>query len=93
MTADLRDDPREHSDWRRHKTGCPNYRERWFPNSNPAAGEPLYQVFCLLNTPPTSFEEQQLCLASRTCCWRLAAAEARPAAHPVERSRGTKRPA
>ncbi len=61
--------------------------------SDPAAGEPLYQVFCLLNTPPTSFEEQQLCLASRTCCWRLAAAEARPAAHPVERSRGTKRPA
>jgi hypothetical protein len=71
VTAEVRDDPREHCDWRRHKSGCPNYRERWFPHSDPAAGEPMYQVFCLRNTPPISFEEQERCLASRLRCWRL----------------------
>ena len=72
---ELRENPREHADWRRHKQGCPNYRERWFPNSDVEAGEPMYQVFCLLNTPPTTTEEQQKCLTSRACCWRLAEAE------------------
>jgi hypothetical protein len=36
----------------------------------------MYQVFCLMNTPPETLEEQEKCLASRTRCWRLAAAEA-----------------
>lgn len=34
----------------------------------------MYQVFCLMNTPPETLEEQERCLASRTRCWRLAAA-------------------
>jgi hypothetical protein len=83
VTADLRDDPREHNEWRHHKTGCPNYRVRWFPHSDTAAGEPLYQVFCLLNTPPRTLEEQDKCLASRTRCWRLAEAERRQARRPA----------
>lgn len=77
MTEDLREDPREHCDWRRHKNGCPHYRERWFPNSDPDAGEPMYQVFCLMNTPPTTLEEQEKCLVSRTHCWRLIEVAAR----------------
>lgn len=86
MTEELREDPREHCDWRRHKNGCPHYRERWFPNSDPAAGEPMYQVFCLKNTPPTTFEEQEKCLSSRTRCWRLVEAEARARAEQAQRA-------
>jgi hypothetical protein len=33
----------------------------------------MYQVFCLMNTPPETLDEQEKCLASRTRCWRLAA--------------------
>jgi hypothetical protein len=88
----LREDPREHSDWRRHKNGCPFYRERWFPNSDLAAGEPMYQVFCLKNTPPTTLAEQDKCLASRTQCWRLVEAAAR-AAEKSERTRAARQPA
>ena len=83
MIQELRENPREHVDWRRHKHGCPNLRERWFPQSDIEAGEPLYQVFCLLNTPPVTSDEQDKCLASHTRCWRLAEAE----------RRGTRRPA
>lgn len=101
MTAELNEDPRERSDWRRHKNGCPFYRERWFPHSEPSDGEPMYQVFCLMNTPPETFEEQDKCLASRTRCWRLAAAQsgAPQAAHdgecaePTGSGRQARRPA
>ena len=83
MTGEVRDYPREHADWRHHKQGCPNYRERWFPQSDLEAGEPMYQVFCLLNTPPATLEEQEKCLASRTRCWRLVEAERRQARRPA----------
>lgn len=86
MSAELRENPREHCDWRHHKTGCPNYRERWFPHRDPGEGLPMYQVFCFLNTPPATFEEQQRCIASRTRCWRLAAArpaDAAPGTRPA----------
>ncbi len=36
------------------------------------AGEPMYQVFCMKGTPPITLEEQERCLHSKTCCWRLA---------------------
>lgn len=65
-------DPITNINWRRHHRGCPHYRERWFPQSDLEAGEPMYQVFCGLNTPPESVEEQDRCLASKTRCWRLA---------------------
>ncbi|MGZ3583041.1 MAG: hypothetical protein ACXWP6_10000 [Ktedonobacterales bacterium] len=56
---ELHEHPSESMNWRRHRSGCPNYRERWFPQSDTDAGEPMYQVFCLLNTPPETFEEQE----------------------------------
>ena len=34
----------------------------------------MYQVFCMRNTPPESFEEQEKCLNARTECWRVAEA-------------------
>lgn len=45
----------------------------------------MYQVFCLQGTPPVTYEEQEKCFRSRTCCWRLAeqqkkTAEKQPAA-------------
>ncbi len=70
----LSDNPRDSINWRRHRNGCPHYRVRWFPDSDLAAGEPMYQVYCLENTPPETFEEQEKCLASRTQCWRIAEA-------------------
>jgi len=66
------ENPITNSNWRRHQRGCPHYRERWFPQSDLAHGEPMYQVFCGMNTPPGSIEEQEKCLSSRTRCWRLA---------------------
>jgi hypothetical protein len=92
-TQEIREDPREHSDWRRHKNGCPHYRERWFPHSDPSAGEPMYQVFCLMNTPPETLDEQDKCLSSRLRCWRLVAAEARARAQQqAEAASGAKQP-
>jgi hypothetical protein len=41
----------------------------------------LYHVICLQNTPPTTIDEQQFCLESKTVCWRLRAARRR---RPVE---------
>lgn len=70
-TYEIREDPRTNNNWRIHKSGCPNYRERWFPGSNLGDGEPMYQVYCLMDTPPVSGEEQTKCMASRSGCWRL----------------------
>jgi hypothetical protein len=70
MTETLRDDPRTSINWHIHRRGCPHYRERWLPDSDTRAGEPLYQVFCLMNTPPISHEEQSKCLTSVKACWR-----------------------
>ena len=72
----LRENPRDSINWHRYRSGCPNYRVRWFPRNDLAAGEPLYQVYCLMNTPPTSWDEQEKCIASRTECWRIAEARA-----------------
>ncbi|HEX6543961.1 MAG TPA: hypothetical protein VF040_19565 [Ktedonobacterales bacterium] len=71
MNFNITENPSESLNWRRHRQACPHYRERWFAQSNPDEGEPLYQVFCLMNTPPETAEEQDRCLSSRTCCWRL----------------------
>ncbi|HET8905785.1 MAG TPA: hypothetical protein VFN11_02340 [Ktedonobacterales bacterium] len=78
MNFGVTENPRESLNWRRHRQACPHYRERWFASSNSEAGEPLYQVFCLMNTPPETADEQERCLSSRTCCWRLAEAARRP---------------
>jgi hypothetical protein len=68
--------PSENSNWRKHKNACPFYRERWFPGNDVMAGEPMYQVFCMKGTPPVTLEDQERCLHSKTCCWRLAAHDA-----------------
>ena len=68
----LSENPAQSINWRRHRNGCPFYRVRWYANSDLAAGEPMYQVYCMMNTPPETFEEQERCLASRTQCWRIA---------------------
>ncbi len=82
MTEGLREDPKTSLGWNRHRTGCPNYRERWLADTDLAAGEPLYQVFCALNTPPVTGEEQAKCLVSRNGCWRLAARQSRDEREP-----------
>ncbi len=37
----------------------------------------LYQIICLMDTPPVTPEEQQRCLHSPHHCWRLDAAARR----------------
>lgn len=32
----------------------------------------MYQVFCMQDTPPVTWEEQDKCLHSKHGCWRLA---------------------
>jgi hypothetical protein len=72
LAGTIESDPSaENSNWRKHKNACPFYRERWFP-CNDVSGEPMYQVFCLKNTPPTTSEEQEKCFRSKAKCWRLA---------------------
>jgi len=73
-TIGLVQNPITSVNWRRHRSGCPHYRIRWFPENDFRRGEPMYQVFCGKDTPPTSFEEQEKCLASKTTCWRIAEA-------------------
>ena len=72
LSGTIETNPSENSNWRKHKNACPFYRERWFPGNDVAAGEPMYQVFCMKGTPPITLEEQERCLRSKTCCWRLA---------------------
>ena len=36
----------------------------------------MYQVFCMQDTPPVNWEEQDKCMHSKTGCWRLAANKA-----------------
>jgi hypothetical protein len=72
LSGTIETNPSENSNWRKHKNACPFYRERWFPGNDVAAGEPMYQVFCMKGTPPITLEEQDRCLHSKTCCWRLA---------------------
>jgi hypothetical protein len=72
MADSLHEDPRKSVNWRMHRSGCSNYRERWFADTDAESGEPLYQVFCFLNTPPITNEEQEKCLACKQGCWRLA---------------------
>lgn len=67
--------PSENSNWRRHKNACPFYRERWFPCNDTSLGEPMYQVFCMQDTPPTTWEEQDRCMHSKNGCWRHAQAK------------------
>ncbi|MBI3968245.1 MAG: hypothetical protein HY329_21625 [Chloroflexi bacterium] len=50
---------------RRHKGACQYYREDWTVN------DALYRIVCLMNTPPQTEEEQDLCMCSRSGCWRL----------------------
>jgi hypothetical protein len=72
VTEGLLHNPITSINWRRHRSGCPQYRVRWLPHNDFSQGEPMYQVFCGMNTPPTTFEEQERCLASKTQCWRIA---------------------
>ncbi|HEX8981192.1 MAG TPA: hypothetical protein VF792_00350 [Ktedonobacterales bacterium] len=65
------DNPITSINWRRHRRGCPHYRERWYSQSELQLEQPMYQVFCGMNTPPGSIEEQEKCLSSKTRCWRL----------------------
>jgi hypothetical protein len=89
MTEDLTEDPKTNINWHRHPRGCPNYRERWPLDTDTRKGEPLYQVYCVLNTPPVTSDEQAKCLVSHTACWRLKArAAAKSAKVQAEESAG-----
>ena len=82
MAEDLREDPHTGINWHHHPRGCPNYRERWLTDTDTRKGEPLYQVFCFLNTPPVTADEQAKCLVSHTACWRLKGRAAAKSATP-----------
>ena len=62
----------DNPNWRRHRTACIYYRERWTPEEE--EGDEgcalLYQIICLHNTPPLDADEQAKCMKPRTSCWR-----------------------
>ena len=84
MASTIETNPAENSNWRKHKNACPFYRERWFPASDFMKGEPMYQVFCMKNTPPVTSDEQDRCFRSKTCCWRLAKEQTSTEQQPAE---------
>ena len=61
--------------YRRHRGACPFYRENWSceSESDGSGGQLMYQIICLMDTPPVTPDEQPKCLHSPTSCWRLAA--------------------
>ena len=67
----------DNPNWRRHKGACAFYRERW--TAGDEVGDDgcrlLYQIFCLMNTPPLSAAEQDRCMAATHGCWRLTQGE------------------
>jgi hypothetical protein len=66
-TVQIPDNP----NWRRHKSACPYYRERWFlEDERGEDGLLLYQSICLQNTPPLTGDEQEKCMQPRRTCWR-----------------------
>lgn len=70
---------KDNLNYRRHRGACRFYRENWSCESEPNSpgGQLLYQIICLLDTPPITDEEQQRCLHSPNHCWRLEAAARR----------------
>ncbi len=86
---------RDHPDWRRYRQACPYYRERWAVDGEEGVdgNALLYQIICLQNTPPVDLAEQDLCMRSRTVCWRLARAAARPGADEAAACAGGSRKA
>ena len=83
-----KDDPTvipDNPNWHRFKMACPFYRERWIGEGEQHEGRTvLYHVICLQNTPPTTIDEQQCCLESKTSCWRLRPARKRAASVAAE---------
>lgn len=51
---------------RRFASGCDHYRENWTVDDDSV----LYQIYCLVGTPPLTRDEQEKCLASKRGCWR-----------------------
>jgi len=57
---------KDNTNLRRHRNACPLYRESW----TDLGDDVLYRCYCLLDTPPTTAREQELCLRTRRICWR-----------------------
>lgn len=55
-----------------------NYRERWSAVDEPGdeGCKLLYQIVCLMGTPPVTAEEQRRCMCATGGCWRLQTAYA-----------------
>lgn len=86
----------DNPNWRRHKGACVNYRERW--SGGDEEGDDgcrlLYQIVCLMGTPPLTAHEQTRCMGATRGCWRLTAPEAVESADDDStetRGRGTRR--
>lgn len=70
-------------DYRRHRNACRYYREDW------RSDDALYRCICLLDMPPETQDEQDLCLKSRRGCWRFRVANALGVAAPAARARAS----
>ncbi len=79
----------DNPNWHRHKNACVYYRERW--SAVEETGDEgcvlLYQIICLMNTPPQTPEEQAKCMRPRVTCWRLETEEALASETRVTRGR------
>jgi hypothetical protein len=58
--------------YRRHRGACRFYRENWSIDDDPNGSreQMLYQIICLMDTPPLTDEEQERCMHSVCRCWR-----------------------
>jgi hypothetical protein len=68
----------DNPNWRRHKGACVNYRERWSSGDevDDDGCRLLYQIVCLMGTPPETTQEQTRCMGATRGCWRLTRSKA-----------------
>jgi hypothetical protein len=76
--------------YRRHRGACCHYRENWTSTEgrDGAGEEVLYQIICLMDTPPVTKEEQRLCMQSPNGCWRLKHAASQRNGHEQRNAHG-----
>src|SRR5581483_3762103 len=84
----------DNPNWRRHKGACGHYRERW--SGAEEVGDDgcrlLYQIVCLMGTPPLTAQEQDRCMGATRSCWRLRPSDDSAEAAPPRSARSRRGP-
>ncbi|HZT07883.1 MAG TPA: hypothetical protein VFC51_12690 [Chloroflexota bacterium] len=86
LRCEATDTIQDNPNWRRHKGACVHYRERWSGPEEPGDDgcRLLYQIVCLMGTPPLTADEQIRCMSAARACWRRPSPMSVPDDDPCE---------